>query len=686
MKQFTSINELDLGGGIDAQSPETNIPETFSSDISNMDPKARGSIAKRKGVECLGGSLPLRVSAVTQPEANRICFTLDESIDVSQVRNRPINVQGISYNGATYDRDTNGEVWWPTTDTAIERTLVASTPLVIEAADHGYNTSDLIVQVKEVGVTSNSHVFVDSISVNDSTLDITINHNLESDTSVYVVITPSPSSTGTSYVTTTTADTTLITIPAATHQLSHVQIVPVIYLKTSPSDEFVEIYEETMTIAPNGDVTINFEEAPGIVGDFIKVILRAATITNIATGTVPAVSTSTITIENPTTPFQVVSVWLDDGGSLERVIPQDVTYNEATDTTDVTFLNPGTSESFEIYWEDGILETQEICVEGILASTVEWTDAPVVVWGLIDYHTLPTSFSDQGKALSVHHLSTYSAQGLRFPVTAIQGSPMRLDTTIIQELFPRLASRISADQTVAPYFSDLGEGGRVESSNGAFGRLDVDSITWTSGTSVDVVVTVPDMVATDSSLDEDYLTLTDCGYSSNEGTFPITAVVEGINQLTFTITNTNRIDDLDDETDTGAYAAIYTDTFEVTDETIFLPGDTVTGSGLEDQDWNVQGQVGTKIYINNVRQRVAVPGGLRVRAVRTDAVMLPLRDNERTPAVSPLVHGDSVVLSGHARRVRVGSVNPDSNEAITLTTDVDGQTVTLTTQLLIPLG
>lgn len=687
MKNYSSINELDLGGGIDAQSPETNIPDTFASDITNMDPQARGSIAKRKGVESLGGSLPLRASAVTQPEAGKICFTVDESIDVSQVRNRPITVKGISYDSGAddYYRDADGEVWWDSTETSIERTLVASTPLVITAADHGYSIDDLIVQVKEVNVTGNSHVFVDSIVIDSVTLDVTINHNLTTDTQVYVIITPSPASAGVSYIDDTfTGDLTTLTIAASTHQLSHVQIVPVIYFKESGSDDWEEIYEQKLKIASNGDVTIDFTTAPGLIADSVKVMLRAATVTNIVTGTVPANATSTITIDTPTTPFQVISVWLDnDVDGLERVIPQSVIHDSVANTTDVTFINGSTSESFEIYWEDGILESQEICVNGTLADANEWTDAPVVVWGLVDYNTQPTSFSDQGKALYVHHISTYSAQGLRFPIAAMQGSPARLDNTTIQELFPRLSSRVNIDQTIAPYFSDVGEGGRVESSSGNYGKLDVVSITWTSGTSVDVLVSVPGMVINDASIDEDYLTLTDCGYSSNEGTFAITAVSTDLpsEQITFTITNASRIDAIDDETDTGAYAAIYTDTLTVSDADIFLTGDTFTGSGLEAQDWTVLGQEesGTKIYLDNVREKVEVPGGLRVRAVRTDATIIPLRDSDRNPDVEPLVNGDAVVVSGHSRRIRVGSMNPASTQTVALSNVDDVITMTLST-------
>lgn len=677
MKQFSIIDELDLGGGIDAQSPETNIPDTFASDILNMDPQARGSIKKRKGVEVLGGSLPLRASTVSSPEPGKICFTMDSSIDVSQVRNRPVLVKGISYNGATYDRDTNAETWWPSTNTTIERTLIASTPLVIDAADHGYTITNLIIQVKEVGATTNSHVYVDSVVIDSATLDITINHNLTEDTPVYVVISPSPSEAGVSHISTYSADTTTINIPATTHQLNHAQIVPAIYFQSNGSTEWEEIYEDSMTINGSGDVSISFSSEPGVALDTIKVLLRASTITNIVTGTVPALSESTITIDSPTTPFQTISVWLEDGGILERVIPHTIIHDEVTNTTDVTFINEGASESFEIYWEDGVLESQEICVDGDLTDPGEWDDADIVLWGLVDYHTNPTSFSDLGKALYVHHISTYSAQGLRFPIAAVQGSPMRLNNTSIQTLYPRLASRVSGDQTVAPYFSDLGEGGRVESSAGNFGKLDVVSITWVSGTSVDVVVSVPDMVATDSSIDRDRLTLTNCGYSSNEGVFEIESVTEGVDQLTFRITNLERIDNIDDETDTGAYAAIYTDSVEVTDSERFFPGDSIVGSGLEDSGWSVITQDGTTVYLDNVRKSEDIPGGLRVRAVREGVTILPLRDSDRNPDVEPLVPGDSVTVSGHTRRIRVGSVNPNPTETVSLSTENDVVTMTM---------
>lgn len=678
-KNFSSINELDMGGGIDAQSPETNLQESHASDIRDMDPQARGSIAKRKGFECLGGSLPLRVTEVSQ-EGGEICFTLQDAIDTTQIGDRPILVSGISYNSGTmtYDRVGEAETWFNTSIVQVQRTLVApSTPLIITAAEHGFSTANLQVQVKEVTAAGNEHIFTTSTIIDDVTFDVTINHTSTSDVTVYVVIIASDEEAGVIDISTFTGDQTTLSIPAPTHQLSHTQLVPTIYFKVFGSDDWEEIVEDSMTISDTGDVSISLASAPGVLADSIKVILRAAEISNVMSGTIASLATASITITDTPTDFQFVSVWVESGTDLVRVIPNSITHDDTAQTTEIEFINPGSSATFEIYWEDATLESTRVCVSGILTDVGEWENPTSVVWGLIDYHTLPTSSADQGRALFAHHLSTYAAQGQKFPLSALMGSPMRLNTDSVPNRFPRMSSRVSGDQVLAPFFSDLGEGSRVESSAGNQGRLDVVSITWTTGTSMEVVVSVPDMVVNSLALSSDELTLTNCGRSKNEGTFSITSVVAGVDELTFTVTNPSREDGLDDETDTGAFAAIYTDSLILQDQTIFFPGDQLQAATLTDESLEVIGQSGTLLHLRNVRSRVEMPGGLRVRAVRTNAYVIPLRDDTFTRTVESFVCGDSVTVGGEARRIRLSWVRATDDLACTFTSSDEITTVTV---------
>lgn len=686
-KQFTSINEMDMGGGIDAQSPETNIPESFASDIKDMDPQPRGSISKRKGFEAIGGSLPIRVNAVTnKPVSNEICFELDESIDTTQLRDRPILVSGISYNGSDYDRDENAETWFPSTQTEIGKTLLASTPLVITSAEHGFSHDKLMIQVKEDTPAGNELFLPDSIVIDSVTYDITINHNSTVDIPVFIVILSSPDELGVSYSKEDYA-AELLTSPtsilAATHQLSHVQIIAEISLKLSGSDDWTSIYEDTLTINSSGDVIFDFTSAPGVAGDVVRILLRAADITNIVTGTIAPATTATIDIVNPDTAFQLASVWVEDGTDLVRVLPDSVIYDVLTDTTEVTFVNPGAGESFEIYWEDVALESSEICVDGQLATPGEWTDPDSVIWGITDFVTQPFSTQNEGRAGFAHHLSIYTSQGLRFPVTSMMGSPMNLSTDSIEELFPRMSSRVASDQNLVPFFHDPGQGGepsdeRVESSAGAQGRMDVISILWTTGTDVEVTVSVPDMVVHDASVDNDELTLTNCGRSTNEGVWKITSVAIGTDELTFTVIIPARVDALDDETDTGAFGAIYTHALEIQNAEVFLPGDSLQAASLSLQDFEVIGQTGTTVYLRNVRSLTEMPGGLRVRAIRENVYVLPLRDTLKIPKVEPLVPGDSITTTGHARRLRIKKVNAKADLAVTsLVTTTTEATLTI---------
>jgi hypothetical protein len=674
MKNFIPFNEMDMGGGIDAQSPETNIPASFASDIKDMDPQPRGSISKRKGYEAMGGSLPLRVNAVTQSGAD-VCFSLDDSVDVTQLRDRPILVSGID---SSFNRNAGAETYFPTISTQVEKSLVPATDLVIPATDHGYSHDKLLVQIYLSTGSGHEVIIPDELEIDDSTYAITIKHSLTETTPVFVVIQASPDEVGVSHTETVTGDQTSINIPAATHQLDHLQIIAEISINVSGSGKWVTFYEDELSINAAGDVDVTFAGAPGVVGDSVRVVLRAAEIANIVTGTVPPTTTASIDIINPPTSFQFISVFVEDGTDVLRVIPESIVHDSGTNTTSVTFINEGSGESFEIYYEDAALESNEICVPGTLPTPGEWTNPDSVIWGILDFSTLPESTQSDGAAFKTHALATYSSEGLRFPVASLQGSPMQLDIDAHDSLFPRMSSRVDGDQILAPFFSDPGQGGRIESSAANQGRLDVVSVVWVSGTLVDVVVNAPDLVTNDLTLVRDRLTLTNCARSTNEGTWDITSISAGVDSLTIRVNIPDRIDDLDDELDTGAFAAIYTDSLLVQDITIFLPDDKLQGDGLETSDFVILGQDNFTLHVDNVRSYKLMSGGLRVRAVRSDVKVLPIRNADRDAQVDPFVAGDSLTFTGHARRIRAGKVSPAADSSVTITQDNDSLIVAVT--------
>ena len=85
--RYQDISYGTFGGGIDALSPESKIPDGFVEYLRNVDPTPEGSLVKRKGYQ-LYGSIPARVESITYTNdaTNNLCFYLDKSINVLNLK------------------------------------------------------------------------------------------------------------------------------------------------------------------------------------------------------------------------------------------------------------------------------------------------------------------------------------------------------------------------------------------------------------------------------------------------------------------------------------------------------------------------------------------------------------------------------------------------------------------------
>lgn len=681
-KNYSTIHEADIGNGIDAEAPLTNLQPGFFQKLENVDIVAAGGLRKRKGFQVTGGSLPLPVVKAVQTN-DTLCLSLPDFMDFSNLNSRPITVRGRISTDPTDGEfgTTETEVHYPGFISNTRKTLTApSGTATLLATEHSAASPDILVVLKQsdsATALNNSDFLADDIQI-DSSLNIDVSYVIDTDTDIFIGVielTGSSSYVQPSFSTLAPTGTTItITIPQATHQLPNSNIIPVVWEDLGGGNRRV-LQHDSFTIKPSGDVIVTFESDTSLD---LKVGLLATPLANEVTGTVLSGETLSITIPSDN-PFLVATSYLEPvlGGDLEQVLPNSVIWNDGTLT--VEFINEdGVTRNFSVFYQDANIGTSILCVTAANSSTWTEENPDLHVWGLLSEGDAPLSLSAGSRALWTHWLDTYSSQAQKFPVAAVSGSPVERQSDSVINLRPRMSTRLSADKTVAPAFGPaLGSGTRRVEVTSFGGFLNTTSITFTTGNQQEILISAP--AHTINSLPiagQDRLTIEQATYPENRGTFEIVSITApDANSLLITIENPNVEDDCWDEDETGALCGIFTDTVELLESDTFIEGDELVGQGLETLGHVVIKQMGTTLLLDNVRIDTVLPGGLRVRAIRTLSV-LPLEDQDGTDTTSELVPGDSVKLSLFDRHFRILDVHNWADKSGTLTND--GSTTTIT--------
>lgn len=652
-KQFANIQEPDIGGGIDKESPLPNIQPTYMADMENVDVIATGGARKRKGFETTGGSLPIPVIKAEQA-GTELCLTTPFVLDVSLLNNKPLLVRGrtsLATGGEFDEAESVSHYTGFTTDIA-QDIVIGAGNLTVNAETHRQTTQNLIpLSFLSTGTGRTNTLFWTNEQTIDSSFNVDLSYTSPSTGSAFagvLAIEGANAFVSSTFTGVTGVDS--LSIPAATHSLASSNLIAVMW-EVVGTDLVVRTYDECQ-IAPNGDVTINVT-VPG-TADLVVGLLDVG-VDNAAFGEVSAESSLTITIDTDS-PFNKVSCYLEPtiGGTLEEVFPNEISWEDGT--LSVSFINnTADTKRFSVFYESIAIETSRLCVTATTSAT--WTDEnpDLVIWGLISNEALPASSTAGDQTFWSHWLDTYSAEGQKFPVAALLGKALERQADDTVSLLPDTITRIGADTTVGPLVGEPSTPApRIEVSDTQEGQLAIESITWQSGTSVEIVATAPDVsVNTAPTVGKDTLTVSGATYPENNGTFTITSfTVSGTDQLTFVVTNPNREDDCWDETETGALTNSYSDSIPVVDAEIFIKGDQVNGAGLEATNFIVIEQDGTTLWFEGARDLETLSGGLRLRAERSLSV-LPLRALDGTKTTDTLVTGDSIRLVGEDRNIRV---------------------------------
>lgn len=722
MARYTDIRENDFSGGEDARSAETQIPERHVLEALNVDILER-RLPGRKGYQGYAGNFPVRVVSTDYDSvAGEICFKFDTSvnlaggIDLAAVASKPIVVYGhnsaASSGNGPFTGSTSVGKYYSGFFQKIRKTFGLGTGSVtILGSEHGLSSSNLFIELTQSlsAIQLDNRVLLwEEITVNTVTFDVTVTYTNNSGSAIQVFVYMANESTvnGSSYVSSTTTIPSsaspqfLPTITAGTHQLGNFNIVPQVFSVSGTTRRRVK--PESLSVNQStGAVDISVVNNTGSSINYM-VILAAAPATQASFGNITSGSTSTVTISNPTKAFIFPGIYLQNGTSIELVIPDDIEYSSTTNTTSVTFTNnESVARLFRVFWIYGTVQSTEVCVSDATV-TVSGTDSrpQLTIWGLD--HSEIYGGVDFDRAGWSNHIDSYKRPGEARVVAGLGGNLFTArDITEVSSdylygsAFPDLSVRV-ATQRIAPTFWETGDTpGRTRGyiTGGGLGDnwATARSISWDSGVgAVKYSCTIPSLALLDANGNpgtlsnifntNDYITVEQAGYVKQNGTYKVVQAQVTGNVLDIWATNSNI--DSSDYNDSGcaALVGVFTDRVESQTATPFLVDDLLESDLFgNDSIITVVGLDSSNplyTYVSGVVSIQDIAAGLQIVGRRTSSI-IPLRDANGSSLVENFVIGDMVSYSPIVRNLRIVGINASSDIIVGLISDGTTATVTL---------
>lgn len=703
-----------LGAGMDQLSPENKLPEGFSEYLRNIEPTPEDSLKKRRGYAMYSGAVPLRVEKIDYT-GDDICLYFDDSVDVSSIdltasRGSPILVYGRTANSHADGDFTNTDSlhWYDTFTSDPKQTLAVGTnTLTLSGGTHGQGPLVSVGISLSTSTTSNDNslTLVDGVTIDQTTDDVELSYTNGSGQAqkAFVYVKSRAAVAGLSYVSSPisfAAGTSTATVTAGTHGLNNFNILTEVYQDTG--SDFIRIIPDEITINSSGTVSVTLTNGTGSSFN-ILLLLYISDASRSAVGAASPNSTITVTLPSLTSNFIYPACYLEDTitGTLTAVIPESVTVDESSMSATVTFINSGPSANFAIFWDEGFVTSNKLCVVGSTVTT-PYSDENVqmTVWGL-SHRTIYASYLSLPRAGWVNHLDNYRSEGEERLIAGLggnlYGSYTRGEAGDVYGLplyYPALSNRIATETVIGPAFVELGSGslrsrGYIEFLGGGGGWARVISVAYVSGNTVKYTLNCPSLNVSGSLSSivstDDRVTFTGCGWSRHNGNFPLLSIALGVAPDTLEITIENSEVDASDWDLTGleGKAGFFTDKVPLsnigaTESNVFLPNDILSSSLWGDEVLYVvvPNTEVSATFISGIYSPATLPTGLRVTASRAGA-LIPLRTLAGSKTVTNLVKGDTVFYSAYARPLRVKYVRAESNTAVTVIGDGEVATVTL---------
>lgn len=719
--QYVNSPEKDFSAGIDARSAENQIPPAFVRDLLNAD-VVESRVRKRQGYMGHAGNVPVRVTALEYDAVGQeICFTLDSSVSLDTsvsldlLRSSPLVVYGRSSIFTSGDgpfTDVDAVKYYSKFNIPTRKQFIApSGVLNIDGGEHGFGNTDVFINVvRSTSITDRSFEAEtpDYIDIDETSFDISIGYTSYIDQDVFVYFANKFPLTGSSYVAALSHSgspaTQSFTIPAATHGLSNFNIVSQIQEDLGAIREQVD--PDLFTIALNGDVTVTLTNGTGLAKTYY-VILSAAPIANRISGTVAGNSTGSIVIADAEKPWIFENVYIEQtpGGTKELVLPDSVVYDDLTREITISFTNSlPTATSYTVFYEYGEVRSNQLCVTDTSVTVTDTDHTPqLTIWGL-DHATIYTSkIAREGW---VSHIDSYRRSGEQRMICGLGGNLFSTreyseaaTTYSYPLLYANLNSRTSTELVLGPLFWDTGElpgrtRGYVTGDNSGSHWATVSAVEYDISNgytkytlavpnkqvldSAGVPTSLSSVISTTPSL-EDYLTVQEMSYARHEGTFRITQILDGVDEITVWVENDSVNSSDYDDAHTAGEAGVFTDQLQWSTAASYIFGDFLLSEVLTDVvTATVISSSGTTTVADGFQDFVIVPAGVLFTGRRISNI-IPMRDPAPSRAASTinLVQGDMLSYAGIARLLRVLYINSDVDRSVDIVGDGTSALVTL---------
>lgn len=715
---FITASETDFGGGIDSQSAEANIKTGFLENAINADPQPTGEIKKRTGYQGYAGNLPVRAQRIDYSSAStgNISIYFDSSVFLPHFASSPLIILGrtSSANAANvgdFPVGTDAINYYSGYVSDSRSTVPTGTnTLVYPKSIHEISTAQLFAAVTQSTSNtdqSNQIVIANSISVNSSTDDVSYSfvNSTGSSFPVYFLLIDKAFSIGTSYAGSTTVangTSTIATgsntyvIPQTVHQLDTTNIQIQCYSVSGAT--YTQFQEDQFSInLSTGDVTVTLNNLSGSTFTAFFVLSAAPIIQKVAVS-VSGGATGTVTVTNSSyvnpTSFVFASAYIDTGsGTLTKVKMDSVVVDDLAGTFTVSFQNhTASAQTFDVIWEYALPKSNKLVLSGsVISSGNVFSDmAPqMTVWGL-DHTEIYDSFSQREGW--TNYIDSYQSVGDSRLLAGLGGNLFSAQLSseagnaaayLLPTLYPSINGKVPSETVIGPVFysaapSPARTRGYITGTLPSAGLATVSSAIYNSGTGyVDYTLTIPGLtlsttlstiISTTAGL-QDYLTVSQCGYSGHNGTFQIQTVTNPTATTLVVSVSIPAVASSDfDEANADGFGGIFTDQITFSSTSYFLAGDILL-SDIMTLSQNIQcvSTMSSTSVINNLTSPIDLPINLHIFGQRTSYIV-PLRTINFTSSVTDIVRGDMLSSSQVNQQLRVKSVNQLANVTLTSVT------------------
>jgi hypothetical protein len=373
---FQKVTLNDLSRGIDNRAATNKIEEGFSESLINIDTNPDGFVEKRKGYECVGGFLPLRVRRV-DAITGKLKFTC--------VGNFLFNYDGkpivVGYNpsknmgGVFTVPGTMVYKYYSSSKATPKKYLTGSGTVLIPQAEHGLTSQFIHVDVMKVTDDSADKlkleaVIIEGYSVNDEN-QISVNYSVPTSQSVVVLFRKMINSIGVSYLSDDIVASSSITITKEQHQILTTNML--VHVISKDGTSYRSITPNSIVIASNGTITINLNLASGET--FFRVGIFAA----------EDVTTSLEPITKNQSPFCIYQTYITGiSGEKTMAIVNSIKFDYGADNnTPTTVIDRVSSDSIVTVWYDADVSANVIEVNDASIVADNEDESPIcTVWGL----------------------------------------------------------------------------------------------------------------------------------------------------------------------------------------------------------------------------------------------------------------------------------------------------------------